>query len=131
MDLRRFIEEKWARNGKICYFWVEPAHWYLYQKWVPIVHRGIGTGTKCWRTGTHSPGSIGTGASSNPIFVPLALLSLVFVHRLFRDPNKGLMGVHIRVYERENVPYLATSTKRYSFSMIIRLTTKSGEFVFD
>ena len=50
-----------------------------------------------------------TGASSNPIFVPLALLSLVFVHRLFRDPNKGLIGVHIRVYERENILYLFAS----------------------
>ena len=72
----------------------------------------------------------GTGASSNPVFIPLALLSLVFVHRLFRDPNKGLMGVNIRVYERENLPYLATLAKRYSFSVIICLTTKSGEFVF-
>ena len=34
-----------------------------------------------------------TDASSNPVFVPLGLLSLVFIHRLFRDPNKGLMGV--------------------------------------
>ena len=34
---------------------------------------------------------------------------LIFIHRLFKDPNKGLMGVHIRVYERENVPYLTAS----------------------
>ena len=52
---------------------------------------------------------------------------LVFVHRLFRDPNKGLMGVHIRVYERENVSYLAeASPRRYSFSIINYSTTKSG-----
>ena len=51
---------------------------------VPIVQRGFGTGTD--QSGTD------TDASSNPIFVPLALFSLVFVHRLFRDLNKGLMG---------------------------------------
>ena len=39
MDLRRFNEEKWVRNGKIGHFWAEPTHWYRYQKWVP------GTGT--------------------------------------------------------------------------------------
>ena len=44
--------------------------------------------------------------------------SLVLVHRLLRDPNKILMGVHIRVYERENVPYLATKAKR-SFASTI------------
>ena len=92
------------RNGKICHFWAEPTIRYWYQKRggggggggggvpVPIAQRQSGTGT---------------GASSNPVFLPLALLSLVFVHRLFKDPNKGLMGVHIRVYERENVLYLA------------------------
>ena len=36
---------------------------------------------------------------------------LAFVHRLFRDPNKGFMGVHIRLYEKENVPYLANKVK--------------------
>ena len=109
MDLRRFIEEKWVRNGKICHLWEEPAHWYRYPLYkgelvlvplvgvpVPIRQRGIDTGT---------------GASINPVFVPLALLSLVFIHRLFRDPNKGLTGLHIRIYERENVPYLITSGK--------------------
>ena len=44
--------------------------------------------------------------------------SLVFVHRFFRDPNKILMGVHIRVYERENVLYLTTKAKR-SFASAI------------
>ena len=81
---------------------------------IPIHQRGIDTDTR---------------ASNNTIFVPLALLSLVFVHLLFRDPNKGLMGVHIRVYERENVSYLAASAKR--ISTINCSTTKSGEFVFD
>ena len=70
----------------------------------------IGIGTKSWGIGIEQGGT-STGASSNPVFVPLALLSLVFVHRCFRDPNKGLMGVHIRVYERENVPYLTASVK--------------------
>ena len=36
---------------------------------------------------------------------------LIFVHRLFRDPNKGLMGVHKRVYERENILYLTAEAK--------------------
>ena len=66
---------------------------------VPIYQRGIGTGIE--------QGGTSTGASSNPVFVPLALLSLVFVHRLFRDPNKSLMGVYIRIYEGGNVSYLA------------------------
>ena len=51
---------------------------------VPIHQKGIGTGTEQESTGTE--------ASNNPIFVPLTMLSLVFVHRLFRDPNKGLMA---------------------------------------
>ena len=88
---------------------------------VPIHQRGIGTGTE--------QGGTSVGASSNLVFVTLALLSLVYVHRLFRDPNKGLMGVHIRVYERENVPF--TSPQRYSFSTINCSNTKNGEFVFD
>ena len=90
---------------------------------VPVPTNRVGTGTNQSVTSTDAP--------SNPIFAYFALLSLVFVHRLFRDPNKGLMGVHIRVYERENVPYLAASMKRYSFSTINCSTTKRGEFVFD
>ena len=65
------------------------------------------------------------------IFISLALLSLVFIHRLFRDLNKGFMGVHIRVYERENAPCLAPSVKQYSFNTINYSIAKSGEFVFD
>ena len=120
----KLFEFLWVRNGKIYNFWAKPAHWYLYRKWVlvPIRQRQSGSGTD--QSGT------GTGTSSNPVFVPLALFSLVFVHRLFRDPNKGLMGLHIRVYKRENIPYLAPLAKRYLFSMIICLTTKSGEFLF-
>ena len=30
VDLRRFIKEKWGRNGKICHFWAEPAKDYRY-----------------------------------------------------------------------------------------------------
>ena len=85
---------------------------------VPIHQRGIGTGIE--------QGGTGTGASSNPVFVPLALLSLIFVHRLFSDPNKDLIGVHIRVYDRENVPYLAAEEKCDNC-----LPTKSGVFMFD
>ena len=47
---------------------------------VPIGQRQSGTGTD--QSGTD------IGASSNPVFVPLALLSLVFVHREFKDINK-------------------------------------------
>ena len=59
---------------------------------VPIEQRQSGTGTD---------------ASSNPVFVPLALLSLIFLHRLFRDPTKGLMGVQIRMKlsEKRTVPH--------------------------
>ena len=92
--------------------WIE-AKWYRYQKLVvpvPLHQKRTGTGTN--QSGT------GTGDSRNPVFIPLTLLSLVFVHRLFRDPNKGLMGVHIRVYERENVLYLATSAKLHFASTI-------------
>ena len=64
-------------------------------------------------------------------FLDFVYEHLVFIYQLFRDPNKGLMGVHIRVYERENVPYLTAEAKRYSFSTINYSTTKSGEFVFD
>ena len=38
-----------------------------------------------------------TGCSSNPIFAYFAPLSPVFIHRLFRDPKKRLMGVQIRM----------------------------------
>ena len=91
MDLRRFIAEKLVRNGKICHFWVEPALWYRYQKWVPVpigqrqvvlVPKVSGTDTHSQKgvsTGTDQSG-IGTDASSNLVFVPLALLSLVFVY---------------------------------------------------
>ena len=63
-----------------------------------------------------------------------ASLSFVFVYRLFRDPKKRLMGVQIRMRlsEKRTVPRrLEASPRGYSFSMIICLTTKSEEFVFD
>ena len=76
------------RNGKIYHCWAEPASGIGTKIWpIPIGQRQSGTGTD--QSGT------GTGASRNPVFAPLALLSLVFVHRLFRDPNKGLMGVRL------------------------------------
>ena len=78
MELFEFL---WVRNGKIYHFWAEPAYWYRYRKWVPVPMGQRQSGTGIDQSGT------GTDASNNPIFVPLALLSLVFVHRLFRDPN--------------------------------------------
>ena len=99
MDLRRFIEEKWVRNGKICHLWAKLAYWYRYQKWVPVpmdrdqmVPLPVVSGT-----GTHLQNRVGTGtdqsgtdtnASSSPDFCTFALLSPIFVHRLFRDLNK-------------------------------------------
>ena len=58
------------------------------------------------------------------IFAPL---SFVFVYRLVKDPNKRLILVQIRMRlsEKRIVP------RRYLFIMIIYLTTKSEEFVFD
>ena len=108
--------EKWKNLP----FLGRTAHWYWYRKWllIPIHQRGIGTDIE--------QGGTCTGASNNPVFVPLSLLSLVFVHRLFRDPNKGLLGIHIRVYKRENVPYLAAEAKCDNC-----LPTKSGVFMFD
>ena len=87
------------RNGKIYHLWAKLAYWYRYRKWVlvpmdrdqvvpvPIVS---GTGTHLQnRVGTSTNQSdTGTDASCNLDFCTLALLSLIFVHRLFRDPNK-------------------------------------------
>ena len=74
-----------------------------------------GTGTTQSGTGTHwqcgigtgtSQSGIGTTASCNPIFACYAIFSPVFVHRLFRDPNKELMGVQIemKLSEKRTVP---------------------------
>ena len=88
MNLFEFL---WVRNGKICHFWVEPAHWYRYRKCVPVpIRQGqSGTGTdqvvpvpihqKGVGTGTNQSGT-GTDASSSPDFCTLALLSPKFVH---------------------------------------------------
>ena len=98
-------------NGEICHFLGRTRKWYRYQKLVsvPIVQRRNGTGTHCQKSSSTDTGPSGTGtdASNNTVFVSLALLSLVFVHRLFRDPNKRLMGVQIRmkVSEKRTVPY--------------------------
>ena len=60
-------------------------------------------------TGTHLQNRVGTGtdASSSPDFCTLALLSPIFVHQLFRDPNKLLKGVQIRMKlsEKRTVPH--------------------------
>ena len=64
---------------------------------VPIDRRGLVPVPVVSGTGTHLQKRTGTGidqsgtdtdASNNTVFVSLALLSLVFVHRLFRDHNK-------------------------------------------
>ena len=47
----------------------------------------VGTGTDQSGTGTNQSGT-GTDASDSLDFCTLALLSPIFVHRLFRDPNK-------------------------------------------
>ena len=58
-----------------------------------------GTGTNWQRgtgTGTSQSGA-GTTTSNSPVFAYFAPLSPVFIHRLFRDPKKRLMGVQIRM----------------------------------
>ena len=61
------VEEKWYRYQSKWYRYpLTEEDWYWYNQSGPT-----------------------TDASSNLGFVPLALVSLVFVHRLFRDPNKG------------------------------------------
>ena len=114
-----------GESGEICHFLGRTREWYPYQKFVPIpiVQRrsATGTGTSPSGIGTDPSGTgtdpSGTG-TNNPVFAYYAPFSLVFVHLLFMDPNKGLMGVHIRKYERDNVPYLAAEAKRNLFSTI-------------
>ena len=94
---------------------------------VPVQKSGTGTMMQ-WASGTGTSHSgTGTTTSSSPVFAYFAPLSLVFIHRLFRNPKKRLMGIQIRMRLSEKciVP------RRYSFSMIICLTPKSEEFVFD
>ena len=54
---------------------------------------------------------------------------LLFVHRLFRDPNKGLMGVQIRMKLSENriVPHHLNEIHKCDNCF----PTKSGVFMFD
>ena len=66
---------------------------------VPMMQWESGTGTH-WQCGTStgtSKSGTSTTASCNLVFVCYAILSPVFVHQLFRDPNKGLMRVQIRM----------------------------------
>ena len=98
MNWRRFIEEKSVRIAKIRHFLGRTREWYRYKKVVPVpIMQRSGTGTTQSGTGTHwqkrigtstGPSGTGTDASSNPIFACYVLLSPIFVHRLFRDPNK-------------------------------------------
>ena len=90
-----------------------------------------GTGTH-WQCGTGtgtSQSGIGTTASYNPGFACYAILSPVFVHRLFRDPNKGLMGVQIgmKLSEKCTVLHRLDDIRLARFCS----TSKSEEFVFD
>ena len=66
-----------------------------------------------------------------PRFCLLCIVSPVFIHLLFRDPKKRLMGVQIRMRLSKKRIVPRHSPRRYSFSMIICLTTKSEEFAFD
>ena len=77
MDLRRFIEEKWVRNGKICHFWAIPVNWYRYPKLVPVPIKVV-------LVPIDSEGLVPVSIKVVPvalIFAYFALLSPVFVHR--------------------------------------------------
>ena len=69
------MEEKWVRNAKSRILWAKTRRWYRYQL--------SGTGTRMqWAIGT------GTTTSSSPVLTYFCTVSLVFMHRLFRDPKK-------------------------------------------
>ena len=103
------------RKAKSRIFWAKNRKGYKYQlsgtgtrmQWT------IGTGTTQtstgtdwqWITGTSQSGT-GTTTSSSPVFAYFAPLSPIFVYQLFRDPNKRLMGVQIRmrVSEKRTIP---------------------------
>ena len=97
----------------------------LLKIWVPVPIHQQRTGTSTDQSGTS------TDASSNPVFVPLALLSLVFVHRLFRDPNKGLMRVQIRMKQSEKCTVPRYVGEERFVKCDNCLPTKSGVFMFD
>ena len=80
------MEEKNVRNANIRYFLGKTHKWYRYpQSRGEVVPVPIGS-----RVLVPIPVQVVTGidASYNPIFACYAILSPVFVHRLFRDPNK-------------------------------------------
>ena len=93
------MEEKCEKNAKIEYFWAKTCRVYRYRLsctstgmlWatgIGIVQTCTGTNWQ-WVTYTGTGQSCtGTGCSSNPIFSYFALLSPVFIHRLFGDPKK-------------------------------------------
>ena len=105
------------RNAKSRNLWAKTRRWYRYHstgtgtrmQWaIGTGTTQTGTGTDWqWITGTGT-GQSGTGTttSSSPVFAYFALLSLVFVYQLFRDPKKRLMGVQIRMRlsEKRTVP---------------------------
>ena len=107
------------RNAKSRIFWAKTRRGYRYQfsgtgtmmQWAigtGTTQTGTGTGTDWqWMTGTGT-GQSGTGTTTfnSPVFAYFAPLSPVFIHRLFRDPKKLLMGVQIRMRlsEKRTVP---------------------------
>ena len=107
-ELEKIVEEKCVKMPKIKNFWAKTRRVYWYQR--SGIDTGmqwaIGTGTAQTGTGTDwqwitctGTGQSGTrtGSSSSPVFAYFAPLSPVFIHRLFRDPKKRLMGVQIRM----------------------------------
>ena len=103
---------------KIKHLWAKTSRQYRYQfsgtgtrmQWaIGTGTTQTGTGTDWqWITGTGT-GQSGTGTttSSNPVFAYFAPLSPIFIHRLFREPKKRLMGVQIRMrlIEKRTVPH--------------------------
>ena len=91
------MEEKWVKMPKSDIFWANPQVVSVPRVPIPTMQRRSGTGTTQSGTGTHWQEGTGTGTgpsgtgidvSCNPIFACYTTLSPVFVHRLFRDPNK-------------------------------------------
>ena len=84
-----------GENGEICHFLGRTRESYRYQRVVPvpIVSEGlVPVPVKV------VPGPLLPATLFFHIFAPL---SPIFIHQLFRDPKKLLMGVQIRMRQRE------------------------------
>ena len=92
-ELEEVCGRKMVENAKIRHFLgknrvVVPVPMMQWESGTDTTQSGTSTHWQCGTgTGTSQSG-IGTIASCNPVFACYATLSLVFVHRLFRDPNK-------------------------------------------